>query len=431
MGKFCPNCGTPIQIDDKFCSGCGQDLSRFRKKLPVPPSPKTFEPAAAAPSTPEKVEKTFPSNVYVPDRGIWQKFFSVKGRLNPMRFVFRLTLAYFVAVFLILIMMLLPLSNATREALFPIIAFSPAVCIIPLAIRRAHDFGRPWWYCFIGAIPIFAGVFELIFQKFWYHDKDGEYHEYRRFNEFGGVFAFFYIIVAGIFALLYFTFRSGDKGENEYGANPVGKNQADIPLEKNPLLAAISRAEESQYSTLIIITCVVGLFWGVPTVIESFNPKVPTAQQTTVATNATVPTPAAPAQNNPAPSVAQVPNSQAEVLAKDLTSENQRDAVNTLLNFHRAITQKNYREAYRQLSYDFQYEMDYDGWAAGFATTISSSVSQISVVSESPTEIVLSYILTAVDNVQGREQTTKFNGTVNLINENGAWKIDYIKNKFL
>ena len=434
MRKNCPNCGEPINVDYKFCQNCGMNLERFKDEMQAAPRQKKSEPADNPPAPAKVIEQNFPPNVYVPDRGIWQKFFSVTGRLNPMRFIFRMTLAYFAVFFLALLLAFLPLPVDVKNTLFLGLIYIPVITMIPLAIRRAHDFGRPWWYCFIGAIPILAGVFELIFQKVWYHDRYGDYHENYRINDTGVIFSFFYVIIAGILAALYFAFRSGDRGLNEYGADPTGKNQADIPFEENPVLAAISKAEESEYSVLIIIGVIAALFFGTSTIgdLMKKNPA-PVVQQNTVATNQTVTLPVAPVQNNSAPPVKVEPpkNPETELLAKPLTSENQKQAVETLVSFHKNITQKQYRNAYNLLSYDFQYEMNYDGWAAGFNTTVSSSVSKISVVNESPAEISLNYILTAVDNVQGREEVAKFNGTVRLVNEDGLWKIDYIKNKFL
>lgn len=108
---------------------------------------------------------------------------------------------------------------------------------------------------------------------------------------------------------------------------------------------------------------------------------------------------------------------------------NQRAAIQTLLDFHSGITSKNLRDSYNCLSMDFQNYMSYDGWTPGFATTVSSEVDNIKVVSESDNEIILNYVLKATDNIQGKQQVSYFNGTVNVINENGRWKIDNIKNK--
>lgn len=108
---------------------------------------------------------------------------------------------------------------------------------------------------------------------------------------------------------------------------------------------------------------------------------------------------------------------------------NQRAAIQTLLDFHNGITTKNLRDSYNCLSMGFQNFMSYDGWASGFDTTVSSEVDNIKIVSEADNEIVLNYVLKATDNIQGKHQVSYFNGTVSIINENGRWKIDNIKNK--
>lgn len=108
---------------------------------------------------------------------------------------------------------------------------------------------------------------------------------------------------------------------------------------------------------------------------------------------------------------------------------NQRAAIQTLLDFHNGITTKNLRDSYNCLSMGFQNFMSYDGWAPGFDTTVSSEVDNIKIVSEADNEIVLNYVLKATDNIQGKHQVSYFNGTVSIINENGRWKIDNIKNK--
>ena len=67
------------------------------------------------------------------------------------------------------------------------------------------------------------------------------------------------------------------------------------------------------------------------------------------------------------------------------------------------------------------------GCLAGFNTTVSSTVSDIKVAYESENRVVLTYILTAVDNSGG---TSTFNGTVTVIKTDDGWKIDEITNKF-
>ena len=104
----------------------------------------------------------------------------------------------------------------------------------------------------------------------------------------------------------------------------------------------------------------------------------------------------------------------------------QRAAIQTLLDFHENITKKSLRQAYDCMSYDLQGEISYEGWTPGFRYTVSSTPTNIKVVSESSDKIILTYDLTAVDNPGG---TTTFAGTVVMLKTSAGWKIDDIKNK--
>ena len=103
----------------------------------------------------------------------------------------------------------------------------------------------------------------------------------------------------------------------------------------------------------------------------------------------------------------------------------QREAIQTLLDFHENITKKSLRQAYDCMSYALKDVIPYEGWTYGFNTTVSSTPTNIKVVSESSNRIVLTYDLIAVDNPGG---TTTFAGTIVIIRTSAGWKIDDIKN---
>ena len=103
----------------------------------------------------------------------------------------------------------------------------------------------------------------------------------------------------------------------------------------------------------------------------------------------------------------------------------QREAIQTLLDFHENITKKSLRQAYDCMSYALKDVIPYEGWTYGFNTTVSSTPTNIKVVSESSNRIVLTYDLIAVDNPGG---TTTFAGTIAIIRTSAGWKIDDIKN---
>lgn len=419
MSRSCSQCGSEIFSHYKFCNKCGYNLTE--RRIDNKRTETTVTENANTASTNTKVE--YPPNVYVPDRGLWQKFFRISGRLNPMRFLFRTTIIFTADFLILLILAMMHVSVETGNTVAGAVMFVSAILMIPLMIRRSHDLGRPAWYFIVACVPLVVGVFELLFRKVWWFDRDGDYHDEYRFNEFGAVAAYFYIIIVSVLSALYFTFCPGNKGTNEYGPNPAGMT-VDIPVEDNKILAAISKVEEHEYSTFAIILVVAMLTFGTTTIGQymsqsnALNPGL-------AATN--VPVNHKPQSQN----VSEMPNQQPEkqIVITPLTNDNQRAAVNTLVSFHRNITQKNFRSAYNCLSDGFQSEMNYDGWASGFGTTVSSSVDNISVAAETQYEITLNYILTAVDKVNGQQKIARFNGTVILVYEGGEWRIDYINNK--
>ena len=130
----------------------------------------------------------------------------------------------------------------------------------------------------------------------------------------------------------------------------------------------------------------------------------------------------------PTPAPKPVPESlpmPAPTPAKKLTAV-QKTPIQVLQSFHQNITQKRYREAYNCLSEDFQDSVSYEGWIPGFRTTISSSVSNVKITSQTDSQTELTYILKAVDYPGG---TRYFRGTATLIKTPDGWKIDEIINR--
>ena len=106
-------------------------------------------------------------------------------------------------------------------------------------------------------------------------------------------------------------------------------------------------------------------------------------------------------------------------------SNSNHPGIQTLVNFHGYITNRNFRSAYNCLSYPLQNRMDYGRWVSGFDTTISSSVSDIQIVNSGGDYVVVNYILTAVDRPIG---THRYRGTATIIYTPNGWKIDKVKN---
>ena len=103
------------------------------------------------------------------------------------------------------------------------------------------------------------------------------------------------------------------------------------------------------------------------------------------------------------------------------------DAEQTFRNYHRAITNHNYREAYEILSYkQREYVGDFDSYVNGFSNTISSEVSDIRLVSSDGDACTFDYTVTARDRYQGnRIKVATFKGQVTMAKDKGRW---YVRN---
>ena len=102
-------------------------------------------------------------------------------------------------------------------------------------------------------------------------------------------------------------------------------------------------------------------------------------------------------------------------------------AKQTFIKYHRAITNKNYREAYNILSYSQQQRMgSFENYVSGFANTISSEVTNLTLVSQETNSYTFEYTLTARDHYQGgRIKVQIFKGHVIMAEDNGNWYVQY------
>ncbi|MBR1421518.1 MAG: DUF805 domain-containing protein [Selenomonadaceae bacterium] len=445
--NFCPECGEPVDRGSKFCRNCGYSLQQIpnQKKvsisksipesIPEPISIPDSEPIYDSDSVSQLEEK------YIPDRGIWQMFFQWKGRLNPRRFLLRFLFIWtlFPISFLIPLYfanVYMNVSTRTVEVIFQIVTIVIMISTLSLSVRRCHDMNEPAWHIVILIIPCFYALLKVIFHmigsmtgdsKIIFFDKDGDYlytADSGSYHIIQMIFTFIQYIVLGIFAIFRLIFTSGSDDDNEYGYNPTGY-MASIPKDSNKILAAIQWIEEDAsfaQSTGIII-CAAAVFFLVPAFLSVSNKSQTNQSSTQVAVSNQSAAQVSHENVSTQASVQEIPKPQ------PIVEQPQHPAIQTLTDFHRNITNRNYSAAYSCLSYNFRTHMDFDGWAQGFRTTVSSEAQDIKIYSENSNFIVLTYILKATDNFNGREVVNYFNGTANLIFEDGNWKIDEIINK--
>lgn len=108
------------------------------------------------------------------------------------------------------------------------------------------------------------------------------------------------------------------------------------------------------------------------------------------------------------------------------TPDNVADARRAFINYHRAITDGNYRAAYETLSIaQRQRRGDYNSFVNGFANTLSSEVSDIDLVYADADSCTFDYRLTARDRYGNRIKTQVFRGQVTMAKDKGRW---YVRN---
>lgn len=115
-----------------------------------------------------------------------------------------------------------------------------------------------------------------------------------------------------------------------------------------------------------------------------------------------------------------------EYISVRLTDEQTDGAKQAFLAYHKAISGHHLQEAFQLLTPDFQTSVGgYDGYAPGYANTLSSDVSNIRKVSSGGDKTMFSFTLKARDRIPGssKVKVQYFNGQVTMVKEGDTWKI--------
>ncbi|MBR1646572.1 MAG: hypothetical protein IJ685_07325 [Selenomonadaceae bacterium] len=123
-------------------------------------------------------------------------------------------------------------------------------------------------------------------------------------------------------------------------------------------------------------------------------------------------------------------NNGVEISAPNSSTNSAEDSAwKTFSDYHQAITDKKYSQAYDVLTSEQKGKVGgFDSYSAGYSNTLSSEVSKLSTVNASDNSVTFNYKLTARDRIQGNKVKIQiFKGQVTLINFEGRWFIDYAK----
>ncbi len=157
MARFCERCGQPLGDNSNFCGSCGNPVTEMSSE-----------------------SNGGWNDAYVEDKGIYEKFFTHKGRLNRKRYFFRVACLFAIAVLVQFICVELvsgDYSNideleqfylsagdyvglAALIVSFVIFAFLN-VAEIMITIRRLHDLGHTGWLALVTFIPFVNFVFGI------------------------------------------------------------------------------------------------------------------------------------------------------------------------------------------------------------------------------------------------------------------------------
>lgn len=109
-----------------------------------------------------------------------------------------------------------------------------------------------------------------------------------------------------------------------------------------------------------------------------------------------------------------------------MPAENEK-VLSELNSFYQDITNRNYRSAYNHFSPAWQSRILYDGWAAGFATTVSNDLIESNVrgtLDSSSTTALVDFKLRARDRKDGQILVQVFQGCWIIKKIDGSWKMD-------
>ncbi len=157
MARFCEKCGQPLGNNSNFCGSCGSPVAEMSSE-----------------------SNGGWNDAYVEDKGIYEKFFTHKGRLNRKRYFLRLACLFFIAFLVHMIAVELisgDYSNVEELEQFYLTAGDYVgmadivisfviftflnVAEIMISIRRLHDLGHTGWLVLLTYIPLVNFVFGI------------------------------------------------------------------------------------------------------------------------------------------------------------------------------------------------------------------------------------------------------------------------------
>lgn len=155
---ICDRCGAEIPSGAKFCSNCGQEVSREEPTFAPPPPASSESYWGSDTPTPSPVDLyTGPSDA---GGGGIGKLFSAKGRIGRMEYFLTL-----LGIWAVLIVAWGIVIGADAPLLTILLGFTSLIASMVVAIcagiKRLHDIGQTGWLYLIYLIPFISFIFLL------------------------------------------------------------------------------------------------------------------------------------------------------------------------------------------------------------------------------------------------------------------------------
>lgn len=121
-----------------------------------------------------------------------------------------------------------------------------------------------------------------------------------------------------------------------------------------------------------------------------------------------------------------------EYISVRLADEKTDGAKQAFLAYHKAISNHDLQDAFQMLTGEFQNSVGgYDGYAPGYANTLSSDVSNLRKIASGSDKTTFSFTLKARDRIPGsaKVKVQYFNGQVTMVKDGNTWKISNMSAK--
>ena len=156
---FCPQCGSKLEPDAKFCSGCGCLLQEEEPAVPVKMQTEEKPQVNVGSAFDQAMKKLKESDWEGLQKIIKAELFACDGRISRgeyiKKFLFLLvSIIPLIIIFVFLVEFLGDFAEDILTLLLGIIMVLINISYLMLSIRRLHDLNKSGWLMLIAVVPL-------------------------------------------------------------------------------------------------------------------------------------------------------------------------------------------------------------------------------------------------------------------------------------